>query len=172
MQYGVYIVGVNILFNQPVTEFAVVPEYAKQRKFAMKKTLKMLLVVFMLAVVTAPVAAYDEYDGSGPLTKLGRGIANVAFGPLELLKQPYDVNRNMGSIPGITYGVLRGVCFTIARVCVGVADIVTFPMPLPGCTDDPDDYGWGYGPMMRPAWVMDLEHNPWGFFYDDSVIVD
>lgn len=138
----------------------------------MKKTIKMLLVVFMLAAISAPVAAYDDYEGSGPLTKLGRGIANVAFGPLELLKQPYDVNRNMGSIPGITYGVLRGVCFTVARICVGVADIVTFPMPLPGCTDDPDDYGWGYGPMMRPAWVMDLEHNPWGFFYDDSVIID
>ena len=45
----------------------------------MKKTFKMLLVVFMLAAVTAPVAAYDDYDGSGPLTKLGRGIANVAF---------------------------------------------------------------------------------------------
>ena len=72
----------------------------------MKKTFKMLLVVFMLAAFTAPVAAYDDYDGSGPLTKLGRGIANVAFGPLELLKQPYDVNQNMGAIPGIIVHVL------------------------------------------------------------------
>ena len=45
-------------------------------------------------------------------------------------------------------------------------------MPLPGCTDDPEDYGWGYGPLMRPAWVMDLEHNAFGFFYEESVIAD
>ena len=138
----------------------------------MKSALKLFLVMFMLASVALPSMAVEEYDSSGPLTKLGRGIANVAFGPLELLKQPYDVNQNMGAIPGITYGVLRGVCFTIARVCVGVTDIITFPIPLPGCMDDPEDYGWGYGPLMRPAWVMDLEHNAFGFFYNDTVVAD
>lgn len=136
----------------------------------MKKMLKLVAVALMFAAVVMPASAVDEYDSSGPLTKLGRGIANVAFGPLELLKQPYDVNQNMGAIPAVTYGVLRGVCYTIARIGVGVADIITFPMPLPGCTDDPQDYGWGYGPLMRPAWVMDLEHNPYGFFYDNSVV--
>ena len=138
----------------------------------MKRSLKLFLVMFMFAAVTVPAMAIEDYDESGPLTKLSRGIANVAFSPLEIFKQAYDVNQNMGAIPGITYGVLRGVCFTVARIGVGVADIVTFPVPLPGCTDDPEDYGWGYGPLMRPAWVMDLEHNPWGFFYDDSVVVD
>ena len=138
----------------------------------MKKMLKMLAIVLMFAALVMPAAAYDEYETSGPVVKLGRGIANVAFSPLELLKQPYDVGQSMGAIPGITYGVLRGVCYTVARICVGVVDIVTFPMPLPGCTDDPEDYGWGYGPLMRPAWVMDLEHNPWGFFYDKSVVAD
>ena len=91
----------------------------------MKKVLKMFLVMFMLASVSIPSMAVEEYDSSGPLTKLGRGIANVAFGPLELLKQPYDVNQNMGAIPAVTYGVLRGVCFTIARIGVGIADIIT-----------------------------------------------
>ena len=138
----------------------------------MKKALKLFLVMFMLASVSVPAMAVEELDASGPLTKLGRGIANVAFCPLELLKQPYDVNQDMGAIPALTYGVLRGVCFTIARIGVGVADIITFPMPLPGCTDDPEDYGWGYGPMMRPAWVMDLEHNPYGFFYEKTVVAE
>ena len=138
----------------------------------MKKALKMFLVIFMFTAVTVPAMAVEDYDASGPLTKLSRGIANVAFSPLELLKQPYDVNQNMGAIPGITYGVLRGVCFTIARIGVGVVDIVTFPVPLPGATDDPQDYGWGYGPLMRPAWVMDLEHNAFGFFYEDSVVAN
>ena len=138
----------------------------------MKRMLKLVLPILLLATVLSPAMAVEELDSSGPLTKLGRGIANVAFGPLELLKQPYDINQNMGAIPALTYGVLRGVCFTIARVAVGVTDIVTFPMPLPGCKDDPEDYGWGYGPLMRPAWVMDLEHNPYGFFYNSSVVAD
>ncbi|MBE6380661.1 MAG: exosortase system-associated protein, TIGR04073 family [Lentisphaerae bacterium] len=138
----------------------------------MKKALKLFLVMFMFTVVAAPAMAVEEYDESGPLTKLSRGIANVAFSPLELLKHPYDVNKNMGAIPGITYGVLRGVCFTVARIGVGVIDIVTFPIPLPGCKDDPEDHGWGYGPLMRPAWVMDLEHNAFGFFYEESVIAN
>ena len=138
----------------------------------MKRSLKLFLVMFMFAAVTVPAMAIEDYDESGPLTKLSRGIANVAFSPLEIFKQAYDVNQNMGAIPGITYGVLRGVCFTVARIGVGVADIVTFPVPLPGCTDDPEDYGWGYGPLMRPAWVMDLEHNPYGFFYEKTVIAE
>lgn len=137
----------------------------------MKSALKWIAPLLVLVITSMPAMAGNDYS-SDPVVKLGRGIANVAFCPLELLKQPYDVNQDMGAIPAITYGVLRGVCFTIARVCVGVVDIITFPMPLPGCTDDPEDYGWGYGPLMRPAWVMDLEHNPYGFFYNKSVVAD
>ena len=106
-----------------------------------------------------------------PVEKLGRGIANVAFGPLEILMKGYDVTQEQGGIAGLTYGPLKGVCFTIAREVVGVVDIVTFPFPLPGCPNDPNDAGWGYGPIMRPAWVVDIEHN-WGdFVYDTDMIV-
>lgn len=138
----------------------------------MKRFFKLAFPVLLLVTVLTPVMAVEELESSGPITKLGRGVANIAFGPLELLKQPYDINQNTGAIPALTYGVLRGVCYTIAREVVGVIDIVTFPMPLPGCTDDPEDYGWGYGPLMRPAWVMDVEHNPYGFFYDKTVVAD
>ena len=77
----------------------------------------------------------------------------------------------LGGIAGLTYGPLKGVSYTIAREIVGVVDIVTFPFPLPGCPDDPNDAGWGYGPIMRPAWVVDIQHN-WGdFVYDSNAIV-
>ncbi len=138
----------------------------------MKRIFKLVLPVLLLVATLTPAMAVEELESSGPITKLGRGVANIAFGPLELLKQPYDINQNMGAIPSLTYGVLRGVCYTVAREVVGVIDIVTFPMPLPGCTDDPEDYGWGYGPLMRPAWVMDIEHNPYGFFYEKTVVAD
>ncbi len=134
-----------------------------------KKLLLATLLVFTMA--GAVQCAAEENWVMAPLEKLGRGIANVAFGPLELLMKPYDVNNEQGAIPAITYGVLKGVAFTIAREVVGVVDIVTFPVPLPGCTSDPMDSGWGYGPIMRPAWVVDIEHNAYNFFYDDDVVL-
>lgn len=103
--------------------------------------------------------------------KLGRGVANVAFGPLEILIQPYDVAQNKGALAALTYGVFRGIFFVVAREVVGVVDIVTFFMPLPGATWDPNDAGWGYGPYMRPAWVVDVEHNAFNFFYNEQAVV-
>ncbi|MBQ7394257.1 MAG: exosortase system-associated protein, TIGR04073 family [Lentisphaeria bacterium] len=103
--------------------------------------------------------------------KLGRGVANVAFGPLEILIQPYDVAQDKGAIASLTYGVFRGIFFVVAREILGVVDIATFFMPLPGATWDPNDAGWGYGPYMRPAWVVDVEHNAFNFFFDEQAIV-
>ena len=107
-----------------------------------------------------------------PIEKLGRGIANVAFGALEVPMKMWDVNEDAGGIAGLTYGPLRGVCFCIAREVVGVVDIITFPFPLPGCPDDPNGFGAGYGPIMRPAWVVDVEHDWNNFVYDRGSIVD
>jgi len=143
----------------------------------MKILKKCLVLLFILsAVCFAPQCfAQDEQgivDGaqSGPFEKLGRGVANIAFSGLELIKQPLGVAEEKGNIAALTYGVFRGVGMTVARVCVGVTDILTFYMPLPGCTDDADDVGWGYGPLMRPAWVIDRENNAFNFFYDDNAL--
>lgn len=134
----------------------------------MKLFEKWLVTALMIGVVF--ISSNCLADESGPLEKLGRGIANMAFGPLEILIRPYDVNRDKGAIPALTYGVLKGVAYVVARECVGLVDIITFPMPLPDCTDDPQDVGWGYGPMMRPPWVVDIEHNAFNFFYPDEAI--
>ncbi len=138
-----------------------------------KKCLIMLFVLTSLFVVPQCFAQGDDpvYGAqSGPLEKLGRGIANIAFGPLEVVIQPLEVAQAKGNIAGLTYGLFRGVAMVVARLGVGVTDILTFYMPLPGCTDDPDDVGWGYGPIMRPAWVIDEEHNAYNFFYDDNAL--
>jgi putative exosortase-associated protein (TIGR04073 family) len=132
----------------------------------MKQFKKAVLATIILgAVFIAP----SSFAGN-PMEKLGRGIANVAFSPLELLIQPYDVMHEKGNVAALTYGVIKGVVWTVSRIGVGVIDIITFPMPLPGCTDDPYQSGWGYGPMMRPAWVVDEEHNAFNFFYQDEAI--
>ena len=133
-------------------------------KFGKQMVLAGLLAVTMFS-------ANVSFAGD-PIEKLGRGVANVAFGPLELLMKPYDVNQERGGIAALTYGVLKGVAYTVCREVVGVVDIVTFLAPLPGCTDDEMDTGWGYGPIMRPAWVVDVEHNAFNFFYSDDGLVE
>ena len=135
----------------------------------MKFLKKRLVLLFILSMVCLMPQSFAE---SGPIEKLGRGVANIAFGGLELIQQPLDVAQDKGNIAALTYGVFRGVGMTVARVVVGTIDIVTFLMPLPGCTDDVEDVGWGYGPMMRPAWVIDREHNAFNFFYDDNAMCE
>jgi len=139
-----------------------------------KKCVVMLFVLSSLFIAPQCFAQDDQDmvygDQSGPLEKLGRGVANIAFGPLEIIIQPLEVAEAKGNIAALTYGVFRGVAMVVARLGVGVTDILTFYMPLPGCTDDPEDVGWGYGPMMRPGWVIDREHNAYNFFYDDNAL--
>ena len=141
----------------------------------MKFSKKCLMLLFILASIGISSQCFADdvaISESGPIEKFGRGVANVLFSPLELLQQPMDVAEAKGNIAALTYGVFRGVAMTVARVCVGAVDIVTFYMPLPGCTDDADDVGWGYGPMLRPAWVIDREHNAFNFFYDDNAMCE
>ena len=107
----------------------------------------------------------------GGANSSGRGIANIGFAAFELPMKWHDVQDDMGGIPGITYGTLKGVCFIVARVCVGVIDIVTFPFPLPNCPDNPDGYGPGYGPIMRPAWVIDVNHDWQNFVFSRQSVV-
>ena len=141
----------------------------------MKSLPKFVVAVIMMMTISfsftnTACAAEETPLIDSMLIKLGRGVANVAFGPLEILIQPYDVNQERGAVPALTYGVLKGAAFVIARECVGVVDIITFPFPLPGCTDDEMTTGYGYGPIMRPAWVVDRRHNAFGAFYGDDTI--
>ena len=107
-----------------------------------------------------------------PREKLGRGITNVAFSFCELPMAWTEVAEEQGALAGITYGTLRGLCYVIARIGVGVVDVVTFPFPLPNCPDDLEDVGWGYGPIMKPAWVVPVGKDWNNFIYSDEAIVN
>lgn len=107
-----------------------------------------------------------------PVEKLGRGITNAAFCVFEIPMKWSEVNNDMGGLAGITYGTLKGVCYTVARAVVGVVDIVTFLFPLPGCPNHPDDAGWGYGPIMKPAWVVPVDKDWNNFIYSNEAIVN
>ena len=144
------------------------------------KSVKNCIFILMFALIAwgaAPVMAepVEQFKGETkimlPLKKLGRGIANVAFSPLELPMKWWDVQNEMGGIAGITYGTLKGVCFILVRIGVGLTDIVTFPFPLPNCPDTPNGYGPGYGPIIRPAWVIDINHDWNNFVYSREAVI-
>ncbi len=138
----------------------------------MKKLMKLLVagtVVVMLSMVSVGVRADDSIvsEESGPFRKLGRGVVNVGFGVLEIPMNIYDVNEVDGGLAAITYGTFRGIGCFVAREVVGAVEIVTFLVPLPGTLDEPREGGWGYGPIMRPEWVVGPDHDIYNIIYQD-----
>ena len=133
------------------------------------------LIAVMGAVCTNTASAAENNEPQWimrPVEKLGRGIANVVFGVFELPMQWTAVTREEGGIAGLTKGTLKGICYVFARLGVGITDIVTFPFPLPDCPEYPDDAGWGYGPILRPAWIVPVGSDWNSFVYDDRSIVN
>ena len=139
------------------------------------KTMMLAAVTLFVTGTVIPAIADDgqKVDSYAEkiTRKLGRGIVNVGFGALEIPLKMYEVNFEEGGLAACTYGVLFGVYNFVKREIVGVIDIATFPIPLPGCMPDEREAGWGYGPIMRPAWVVDIEHNAFDFVFDDSSLV-
>ena len=136
---------------------------------------KSFLVTFCVAFIMVGVSFSAKADDAWlmrPMEKLGRGITNVAFSVLEIPMKWSEVSSEQGALAGLTYGTLRGVCYTVARIGVGVIDIVTFPFPLPDRPDDIEDVGWGYGPIMKPAWVVPVGDDWNNFIYEDDAIVN
>ena len=146
-------------------------------RFLSKFVVLGVIVALMSTGITAKACCLDNPEQrdlgaklaapSNPIQKLGRGISNIAFGALEIPIRIADTNAQCGAIKALTAGTLHGVVMFIARVGVGVVEVVTFPMPLPGATDDVRDSGWGYGPILTPEWVVDTEHNWQNLFYKD-----
>jgi putative exosortase-associated protein (TIGR04073 family) len=68
--------------------------------------------------------------------KLGRGVANVAFGlPSEVARHTISSTTDDGDTIGETAtrfgtGVLVGVAWGMARMASGLVDVATFPVPF------------------------------------------
>ena len=94
------------------------------------------LVIILLVSFASTVIADDA------ITKLGRGVANVATSPFEVFKGMGDVTKEDGIIAGFTVGLFKGIFNMGKRATVGVYEVGTFPIPLPGhyapVIDDPE----------------------------------
>ena len=79
-----------------------------------------------------------------PLAKLGRGMTNLWFSPLEYGVNLQKVSDRKGPGSGIFEGLVSGSFYSALRIISGLYDIVTFPIPIP----------WDYKPVMWPEYVF------------------
>ncbi|MCK5805269.1 MAG: exosortase system-associated protein, TIGR04073 family [Lentisphaeria bacterium] len=75
-----------------------------------------------------------------PANQLGRGIANVLVGVLEVPTTMMRVGKEQGDFAGATAGLAHGVWRFAVREVVGVFEVITFP------------FGWE--PMIEPAYPL------------------
>lgn len=104
----------------------------------MKKGLVIALVMVMVLGVATLSYAQD------PAKKLGRGLANILTGWIELPKNIYDTSVEDNPLAGLTIGLAKGIGMTIVRTGAGIYEVVTFPFPIP------EDYG----PVLEPEFVF------------------
>lgn len=107
----------------------------------MKKGLIIAIVMVMVLAVATVSYAQD------PAKKLGRGLANILTGWIELPKNIYDTSVEDNPLAGLTIGLAKGVGMTIVRTGAGIYEVVTFPFPIP------EDYG----PVLEPEFVFSEE---------------
>lgn len=94
----------------------------------LKRTVVMLMVTMMVLSV-ANVYAEEKIQDKNALTKLGRGLANLVTGAVEIPKQMYLVSKEREPISGITYGTAKGICYGLLRTGAGVYDTLAFAIP-------------------------------------------
>ena len=107
----------------------------------MKKLLKGIIIcVAVLMILNIATSSYAQDAAK----KLGRGLANVLTGWLELPKNIYDTSVEDNPLSGMTIGLAMGVGMTIVRTGAGIYETVTFPFPSPE----------GYAPVLEPEFVF------------------
>jgi len=94
----------------------------------MKQSLKTLVVIFFLSLLTPHIASASTYpDRMG--TKLGNGMANIITGVVEIPKAIINGNRKSGAAYAATAGLMTGMVHMMGRTLCGAADLVTFMIP-------------------------------------------
>ncbi|MDD2758703.1 MAG: exosortase system-associated protein, TIGR04073 family [Methylomonas sp.] len=80
------------------------------------------------ALIAAPTAQAESYI-KGFSDKVSQGLANIAFGFVEIPKNVINISSEQNIFVGMTWGILRGVGHTVGRTLVGTAELVTSPIP-------------------------------------------
>ncbi|MBI4610043.1 MAG: exosortase system-associated protein, TIGR04073 family [Candidatus Rokubacteria bacterium] len=112
----------------------------------MKRFLATLSVLTLVVGAVTPVWAENSL-GFRIAQKVFRGFENTAFGFVtEWPKTIYYDSVDHGIPYGVTVGALRGVGMGVLRTGVGVYEVATFPVPMPG----------NYTPLLYPEYPHQL----------------
>ena len=107
--------------------------------------MKKVFILILAIILTLSVLGEPAYCGQdNPATKLGRGLANLFTGWLEI---PAEIGRQLrkkGEVAATFVGPVLGLCKAVGRTAVGVYETVTFPFPVPP----------GYKSVLEQEFVM------------------
>jgi putative exosortase-associated protein (TIGR04073 family) len=104
-----------------------------------------LLVLLLAAALLLPGAAGAAQQNAA--RKLGRGLAAMTTGFLEVPGNIVKMNRERGPGWAMSLGFVQGLGMIVVRELVGVYEFVTCPFPVPA----------GYVPIIQPEF-------PWSYF--------
>lgn len=89
----------------------------------MKRIMVGLLTTLIMVTIVSPLFAENAGD------KLTRGLVNFATGWIELPQKIHETSKEFNPIVGITYGSIKGLGYSVARMGTGAFDSVTFVVP-------------------------------------------
>lgn len=101
-----------------------------------------------LVALLFPAVAAAEYTAA---RKLGRGLAGMTCGFLEIPGNVVQVSREKGHVWGFTLGLAQGLGMVVPRVLVGVYETFSAPFEAPE----------GFEPILVPEY-------PWGYFEQEA----
>ncbi|MEP6670512.1 MAG: exosortase system-associated protein, TIGR04073 family [Chthoniobacter sp.] len=89
----------------------------------------LLSLVFVSLLSASAFADIQDPPGNdyGPTRKLSRGLANIAFAGVEIIKQPSEVGFYEGDAAAFSYGGVRGFGRFIFRMGAGFWEVFSFP---------------------------------------------
>lgn len=96
------------------------------------------------AAVAAITAMPGIARGDTAMDKLGRGVAGMVGGALELPGNMIEESHKSGP-KGLPLGFAKGLGMIVARELTGVYEFVTAPIPVPH----------GYRPVLEPEYPWD-----------------
>ena len=102
-----------------------------------------VLFAFLLAALPAQAAEQSA------ARKVGRGLAALTCGFLEVPGNIVKLTRERNAVWGFTLGTAVGAGKIVPRVLVGAYEFLTAPLPYPS----------GFQPILQPEF-------PWGYFDD------
>lgn len=99
-----------------------------------KNLLNVYLLVGALSVSGAAWAQEDEAPCylEATTAKVTQGFFNTTTGFIEIPKNIINIGSDRNVLLGLSWGLLRGTAHAVSRTLVGVAELITAPIP----TDD------------------------------------